>query len=332
MDYENMKKLKLSKQKNNLRVKKIKFYPNEKQRKILKFWFDASRKIYNTAVEKFNDINNDFKKEQMESYLMKHEDFYTEQQHMDIYENLRKNKNVKKSKKKIDKIKKPLIFIPKYEYRDRLLKQIPTWTIETPYEIKAEAICDFYKAKINAIEKYKKTGKISQLKFRTYKDIQSIFIPKRSVKNNKFYSRTMCKKEIGKKINSSEDYINADGDCRVIQEKTGDYYICIPQKMGLKNTNDRLGIVALDPGERTFQTFYNEYVCGEWGYGDKKRFYKICLNIDKINSEIDKTKNNKKRLKNLKKVKLKKYNKIKNLIKETHDKLAIFLCRNLILY
>ncbi|MEZ5672373.1 MAG: hypothetical protein R3E08_08275 [Thiotrichaceae bacterium] len=52
--------------------------------------------------------------------------------------------------------------------------------------------------------------------------------------------------------------------------------------------NQRLGAVALDPGVRTFVTFYSEVLHGKVSEGDLQRIYRLCLNLDKLYSKISK--------------------------------------------
>lgn len=75
----------------------------------------------------------------------------------------------------------------------------------------------------------------------------------------------------------------SDGDFPVIRDNAGRYYLCIVQKY--KNTSKNIKsedeLVALDPGVRTFQTYFSQKECGT--IGDKTN-----IDIRKINSRIDK--------------------------------------------
>ena len=96
--------------------------------------------------------------------------------------------------------------------------------------------------------------------------------------------------------------------------------------------------VALDPGVRTFQTLYDADGYGiEWGDGDMKKIHASCRQIDRIISIIDQKKNEAKKKKGkdkrngtwaLKRAKSRKFQRLKNKVKECHRKLALFLCEN----
>jgi putative transposase len=321
MDSESTKKLK---------TKKIKLYPNKAQRQLLRQWFGTSRYIYNYALSKYEEKTKMFKIEQENTYNMKLEDKYDENKHLDIYDNIKKNKNIKKSKKiKDNEIRKLSKVMSYFYFRDIILKELPNWSKDVPHDVKAEAINDLYKAKKNAKLKYGKTKIISNIRYRSKRETQSIYIPSASVKNNSIYKRVLCKKNIIKEMNikSSEPFDKADHRCRMSYDKYGHYSICIPVKDDTKTfeNQERLGIVALDPGVRTFQTYYNEYVHGEWGKSDHSRLFRLCLHIDKICSRMSKAKSKVKR--RLKKAKLRMHLKIKNLVKELHHKLSNFLCK-----
>ena len=46
-------------------------------------------------------------------------------------------------------------------------------------------------------------------------------------------------------------------------------------------------VVAMDPGIRTFMTTYDTNgFCTEWGEGDRKRVFSLCLHLDKLISRV----------------------------------------------
>ena len=92
----------------------------------------------------------------------------------------------------------------------------------------------------------------------------------------------------------------------------------------------------MDPGVRTFMTTYDTSgFCTEWGEGDMKQFFSLCLFLDRMISKV-----NGKEMKNLhgKKGRRKRRNlnkaverlrtKIKNKIAELHKKMSTWLCSN----
>ncbi len=92
----------------------------------------------------------------------------------------------------------------------------------------------------------------------------------------------------------------------------------------------------MDPGVRTFMTTYDiDGFYTEWGEGDMKRIFSLCLFLDKLISKVDsehmkklhgkkgrrKQRNHRKAIKRLRA-------KIKNEITELHKKLSTWLCSN----
>ena len=62
--------------------------------------------------------------------------------------------------------------------KTEIIRYLPDWAKEIPYQIKSMAIKDACTAVRFAKKKYKKTGKIQKIKFRSRRDkIQSCYIP-----------------------------------------------------------------------------------------------------------------------------------------------------------
>jgi putative transposase len=84
--------------------------------------------------------------------------------------------------------------------------------------------------------------------------------------------------------------------------------------------------VSLDPGVRTFLTFYGPDGCGKIGKGDFGRIVRLCVHLDALRSKRKKA-TGARRLR-LKKALWRHQWKIKNLIDELHHKAAKFLVDN----
>jgi hypothetical protein len=85
-------------------------------------------------------------------------------------------------------------------------------------------------------------------------------------------------------------------DARLVRTRLGAFYLCIPQPLdkvpesqGPRFTTEEkrrgAGVIALDPGVRTFQTGYdtNGRVV-EWGAKDLSRIYRLCYAHDDLQS------------------------------------------------
>jgi putative transposase len=129
------------------------------------------------------------------------------------------------------------------------------------------------------------------------------------------------KKWVNKNINS------IDHECIVTKEGSNRYYICIPCDTVQKKIERPYNIVSLDPGVKTFQTFYSpDGIHGKLGDKINKTVSKINKVISKLQSKI--TNSTCKTKRNLKKRCFLLRTKIKNKINDLHWKTASFLCKN----
>lgn len=203
------------------------------------------------------------------------------------------------------------------------------WVLETPYDIRDEAMNDLLKALVSDNAKRKNNNDTSYhyFKFRSRKDYnQSIVIRKKfwNAKRGvfgKILSNLKSSEKLPKKLLH---------DSRLICNKLGHYYICIPKPIQFKCDNQALNCgngdtVSLDPGVRTFQTCYD--VRGniiEWGKHDMGKIFRLCHYIDDMNSRS--TKVNHRTRSHMKQAILRAHNRIRNLVKDMHCNLAKFLC------
>jgi putative transposase len=206
--------------------------------------------------------------------------------------------------------------------KTRIINALPEWAKVVPYQVKSVAIRDACKAVNNAKIKYLRTGVYNEVKFRSRKKKkENLFIPSSAVKKLSFY-RTL----IGE-IYSSEDFDGNDiKDCRVVCQ-SGRYFIIIPKEVSIEHPeNQRIKVVALDPGVRTFQTFYSQELAGKIGNLDFGKIQRLCSYLDLLISKISKAKMKQKY--RMKKAADRIRWRIKDLISEIHYKTANFLCKN----
>lgn len=201
-----------------------------------------------------------------------------------------------------------------------LLKALPDWCKEVPFQIKAIAVKDACIAIKNAKIKYIKTKKLNEVKFKSIKNNkQSIYITKSAIKESGIYPTIL-----GKLI-YSEPLPENILDSRLILEN-GNYYLCVNYNSTIIQNNNEIRIISLDPGVRTFQTFFSEEYCGKIGNGSIGRIQRLCCYLDNLISRISKEKSKRKR--RMKKAANRIRIKIRNLISELHWKTANFLCKN----
>ena len=201
-----------------------------------------------------------------------------------------------------------------------ILNGLPDWCKTVPYQIKSIAIKDACKSVSNAKKKYKNGFGISRCLFRSRKDaVQSCYIPKSAVSELGIYHTILGKAKFKEALPS--DF----GDCRLVKAY-GDYYLAVPENVPQLQSDNQGRVVALDPGIRTFNTFFSETSIGELGIGANLKIQKLCFKLDKLISQLAKARCQQKRRMKLAATRLR--GKIKNFVDELHKKTARFLVDN----
>lgn len=197
-----------------------------------------------------------------------------------------------------------------------LLHSMPEWSKEVPYQIKSVAIRDCCQAVSNAKKKFKQTGKFQEVKFRSKKrGDNNLFIPQTAVSENGVYHTVLGK------LKTAEPLWKPTHDCRMVLQN-GRYFVTIPIDVAVKRPeNQRLSACALDCGVRTFQTVFSKELILKVGEHDFQRIFRYCYALDKLISR------KKKERSNLSKAMQRIRWKVRDLIDEIHNKLALTLCR-----
>ena len=198
-----------------------------------------------------------------------------------------------------------------------LLHAMPEWLKEVPYQIKSVAIRDCCQAVSNAKKKFKLTGKFNEVKFRSKKrGDNNLFIPQSAVSENGVYHTILGK------LKMAEPLWKPLHDCRMVLQN-GRYFVIIPIDVTVKRPeNQRLSVCALDCGVRTFQTFFSKELILKVGNHDFQRIFRYCYALDKLISRKKKERSNKFN-KAMQRIRW----KVRDLIDEIHNKLALTLCR-----
>jgi putative transposase len=206
------------------------------------------------------------------------------------------------------------------EIKKWLLPSLPEWAKEVPYQIKAIAVKDACNAVKRCKTAFNRTGRFYEAKFRSKRNpSQSIFIPKSAVNTDHGMYYTI----LGN-LKNYESYPQPQGDCRLILE-SGRWFVCVP--IAADTTTENQGrVVAIDPGVRTFATFYSPESCGKLGTGDFSRIQRLCHHLDDLISRMSKAAH-KQRYKMKQAAKRMRW-KIRDLIDELHHKTALFFVRN----
>jgi len=211
----------------------------------------------------------------------------------------------------MDYIKSCRNFSPSWmDIKKDLVKILPAWCDDVPYQIKGIAIKEaqaaFWKA-------------MGHPTFRKYKDPeQSCYIPKSAIKANGIYQRVS-----GKGLRFCESLPELPSDSRLIW-RFSKWWLAVPSKQVLQIPENQGTVVAIDPGVRSFISFYSATLAGNIGKGDFSRIQRLCTHLDKLVSKRDKCKN-KQTCRSFTKASRFMRAKIKHLISELHHKAAKFL-------
>ena len=147
----------------------------------------------------------------------------------------------------------------------------------------------------------------------------SVYIPKSAVKSAGIYHTILGK------LRYAEKLPDKFGDCRLVCAY-GQYYLCVPLEVTTIQADNQGRMVALDPGVRTFLTFFSENSVGKIGEGDFSRIQRLCHHLDDLISRFSKAQSAQKR--RMRKAASRLRLQIKNLIDELHHKAARFLVDN----
>ena len=203
-----------------------------------------------------------------------------------------------------------------------LLKSLPDWCADVPYQVKAIAIRDACIAVKNAKQCWKATRQFHEVGFRRRKDMsQTIFIPKSALNCDKGPYHTM----LGT-MKFSEPVPPPSGDCRLTY-RSGRWFVTVPMETAQQRADTQGRVVAIDPGIRTFATYYAPDCCGKIGDGDFSRIHRLCVHLDDLISRtrLEKDRNRRNRMK---KAQARMRWKVRDLIDELHHKAALFFVRN----
>lgn len=197
------------------------------------------------------------------------------------------------------------------------------WTAQLPRAMRDGAVQEAVQAVLNAIAKFKRTGDVQRVSYKSRKDTpQSFFL-----RNDKWSKdrRGFSVRELGK-LRFAESLPDDLRDGRIIKDGIH-WYVALPEtkKRDLAENQGRL--CALDPGVRTFQTFFSDRHCGHLGEQDIQRITRLAVALDELTSRKDKA-TSKRKKSSLSKAMARLRTKIKNLVDELHWKAARFLTDN----
>ena len=201
-----------------------------------------------------------------------------------------------------------------------IIKGLPTFGSDAPYQVRSIAVKDACDAVRRAKLAYKATGKFHQVKFRAKKSPkQSLYLPKSAVRNGSIFVSIL-----GKTLKSSEPIPEAKYDGRVVYEY-GSWWIVLPVDTTTEIPKTKERVVSLDPGIRNFMTYYSQDSTGFIATNGWRKLLSYCHEIDKIISKESKATSSKKQ--NLKRAEKRLRRRVKFLRDELHWKTSVWLCK-----
>jgi putative transposase len=308
-DFENIQK-----------SRKVRIYPNLNQKELFHKCFSISRYIYNQCVEHNNNLYQqqllDIKESNFCCYTKynKNEKTHEECNNNKYEESFFCQQHLTK-KVKWNTIANPITMRENVIIKDKDLSDDNIWLKEIPYDTKelmVRSYCNALKIAMKSNSKFsmsfkskKNNNQIFFINKKTVSDVDNnhIHIFKRRLKNNNKIKKK--KKEIIKVKQNS-----------IIKKEGNRYFVIIPIEEKQEYKKATYDIVSLDPGVRTFQTFYSPNgICGDLNL--RKEKLKKLENKIKLLKEINKTK----RCYRLR-------IKINNIISDSHWKIIKFLTSN----
>ena len=103
----------------------------------------------------------------------------------------------------------------------------------------------------------------------------------------------------------------------------GQYHLAVPVEAQRREAETRGRVVALDPGIRSFLTWFSETHAGHIGHNDFGRIQRLCAHLDDLLGRAAKARHRQKR--NMYRAAGRMRTRIRNLVDELHHKAARFL-------
>ena len=208
----------------------------------------------------------------------------------------------------------------------------PEWE-SVPYQVKRTAVRDACRAMSNVKTFNRQLAadraigqrldeEFAQLRFRSRKNPrQSCYIPDDAVTEHGVYHTILGPLRMAEAIPAGQK------ECRLVQER-GLYWLVVPHPAQCDiETPSGDGVVALDPGVRTFLTYFSETDCGKIGHHAFGHVQRLCHHLDDLISRTD-TEPNHQRRRRMRRAQARLRQRIINLVDELHWQTARWLTGN----
>jgi len=197
------------------------------------------------------------------------------------------------------------------------------WTTELPRAMRDGAVREACDSVIRAIRKYKDTGQVSRVRHKSRKEIQQSF----PLRNDKWSKdrRGFCVRSLGE-MRFHEVLPERLRDGRVIRYGEN-WYVALPVAVKTRRAENQGRLVALDPGVRTFLTWFADGSAGFIGAGAFARIARLAVWLDRLISKRAKA-TSRRRKASLTRAINRHRERMKFLVDELHWKAVTFLVQN----
>ena len=285
----------------------LRIYPNKNQKEFLNRCFGTTRYLFNKSLNKFNELKDEYFNEQLKlsitngcSHKTKIKNKYVKCKNELIKGEFLCKEHIGLKKYKILPNVSKIGFSRSIVVKKKDLDENEKWLDDIPYDTRTLAVRSF----IESYESQKELLKLNLIKdfninYKSCKNKKQVcFIDHSTLKNNFHLFPRKFKKNIRLRKKGKKYYLRAlpegtaNNDFKIIRNN-GKYYCNVMiENIDNKNNKNKKDFVALDPGVRTFQSYYSpdgEY--GKYGDGEIDKIFPYALKVDKYQSIHDKFKN-----------------------------------------
>lgn len=202
------------------------------------------------------------------------------------------------------------------------MRNMPDWSDSVPYQMKSVAVRDACQAVSLAKRKFKTKGQFNEVRFRSKKSPdQVLFVPKTAMSDKGVYWTMLGKMLLSESVRKSD----VESDCRLVLQ-SGRYYLIVPRKIKTTSGENQSGVVAVDPGLRTFVTAFSDRKVDKIGQAAFSTIVRVCHALDDLTGRREKVSGVRKR--RMKKAQERLRHRVKNLVSELHHKVAGYLTKD----
>jgi putative transposase len=204
--------------------------------------------------------------------------------------------------------------LSKLKLRNEVMQSdLPAWVKETPCHIRQNAIFDAHLA----------FSASPDARFRSCRDSsQAIKFNDSNFSSGSWYPKLTK----GLTFKASEPTPKSCKQGTQLVFSKGRWFAVFPEPAAISPT-EATGVIALDPGVRTFMTGFDGSRFLEFGSGDIGRITRLCQHLDDLMSRTAKEPNPRRR-RRMRKAAQRMRIKIQNLVDEAHKQIAHYLTRN----